>query len=354
MIPTYKSVLGEEEIQACVESLRSGWLITGKQVAAFEEEFAAYVGAKYAIATSACTTALQSVFLTGKPNSRILTSPVTFTATSNAIINSGHTVVWGDVDEWGNLLYTPQTVDCVVPIHFAGRRWEGDVTHPIIYDSAHAIFKDLVGLASCYSFHATKCMTTCQGGMITTNDEDVAKRVRYIRIHGMDSDAFARESSGPLFDVPEIGIKGNLIDPLAAIGRVQLKKYDEMQMARTALACWYDTKLKVPGLDLAPYQSDPQKHSWHLYLVKLHPQLAPFRDAIIFQCKKKGVQLAVHGRPVYLFSGYKKRCGDLTGMCPNAEDFGRRVMSLPLYPTMTQEDQDQVINVLGDVMKEYQ
>ena len=368
MINTYRSTLGEEEIQACMDALRSGWLISGKQVAAFEEEFAAYVGAKYAVATSACTTALQSVFLTLKENSTIITSPITFTATVNAIINSGHKVLFADVDEWGNMKQrsyskvaskSEKNEDVfwnpyyVCPIHFAGRKCKMDVNGLVIHDSAHAVFKGLIGHASCYSFHATKCMTTCQGGMIATNDTDLARRARYLRIHGMASDAFAREKSGPMYDVPEVGIKGNLIDPLAAIGRVQLRRYDEMWKKRMELASTYETELNIEGIEKPPFTPIPQEHSWHLYLVKLRPDLADYRSAIIKRCQKKGVQLAIHGRPVYQFSAFKKLLGNLDGSCPNAEDFGRRVMTLPLYPSMTEAEQSTVIEVLGEVMGEF-
>lgn len=323
-----------------------------------KEEFAAYVGSKYAVATSACTTALQSVFLTFKETT-ICTSPITFTATVNAIVNSGHKVVFGEVDAWGNLASVPPQADLVVPVHFGGRKceWpqgvEGVFGNPILYDSAHAVFKGVIGNASCYSFHATKCMTTCQGGMITTNNAELARRCRYLRIHGMASDAFAREKSGPMYDVAEVGIKGNLIDPLAAIGRVQLRRYDELWEKRMALAKRYDQLLTMEGLEKPPFTDDPQQHSWHLYLVKLHPDLAEYRSALIKRCQKKGVQLAIHGRPVYQFTAFRKLLGNLDGSCPKAEDFGRRVMTLPLFPTMKFEEVDQVVNVLGEVMKEF-
>lgn len=363
MIHTFKPKYTEAEISAVERVMRSGWTITGPEVKAFEEEFAEKHKVKYAIATASCTHALQLAYMTLIPEeSEVFTTPTTFTATLNSMMWANLKPRFVDVDEHGNMFQPPIHAKYVVPVHFGGRplEWIPEDYMTVIYDCAHAcggmnIFGGLVGSyghANAFSFHVSKCMNTFQGGMLTTNDPEVNRRARYLRIHGMTKDAYQRgQEQTPHHDVAELGIKANMTDIQAAVGREQLKRLDLMREQRTENAMFYQasfagqSKLERPEIVAG--------HTWHLYMVKVVPELQAKRDEIIQKCSQRGIELCVHGKPVYLHTAYQALLGNLRGTCPSAEDLYARSMTLPNYPGMTDEERTKVVEVLTGVLSEY-
>ena len=371
-IPFALPSIGDDEINSVIETIRSDWLTMGKKTFEFEDAIAKYTGAKYAVAVNSCTAALHlSLLASGvKHGDEVITSPFTFAATGNVIVHSGARPVFVDIDrETFNIdpskivrAITPNT-KAIIPVHYAGQPCdmseimnianENDLV--VIEDAAHAIGAQYhkrkignLGNPTCFSFYATKNMTTGEGGAVTTNDEEFADKIRKLRLHGISKDAWKRYGAGGSwkYDIEVCGWKYNTTDINSAIGIHQLKKIDEFNRIRKMYAGIYSRNLyqvknlKVPSI----YHED---NVFHLY-----PILVPKdqRDTFITNLADMGVFCSVHFIPLHLHSFYQKEYGFKYGDFPVCESVYEREVSLPLYPKMTEDDIKYVIECVKKCM----
>ncbi|WP_345805795.1 DegT/DnrJ/EryC1/StrS family aminotransferase [Bacillus subtilis] len=378
-LPYSLPLIGKEEIQEVTETLESGWLSKGPKVQQFEKEFAAFVGAKHAVAVNSCTAAL---FLALKakgigPGDEVITSPLTFSSTANTIIHTGATPVFADIDE--NTLnidpvkleaaVTPRT-KAVVPVHFGGQSCDMDAILAIaqnhglfvLEDAAHAVYTTYkqrmigsIGDATAFSFYATKNLATGEGGMLTTDDEELADKIRVLSLHGMSKAAWNRYSSNGswYYEVESPGYKMNMFDLQAALGLHQLKRLDDMQKRREEIAGRYQTAFQqIPGL-ITPFVHDDGRHAWHLYVLQVNEKKAGVtRSEMITALKDEyNIGTSVHFIPVHIHPYYQKQFGYKEADFPNAMNYYKRTLSLPLYPSMSDDDVHDVIEAVRDIVK---
>ncbi|MFH0346384.1 DegT/DnrJ/EryC1/StrS family aminotransferase [Bacillus vallismortis] len=378
-LPYSLPLIGKEEIQEVTETLESGWLSKGPKVQQFEREFAAFVGAKHAVALNSCTAAL---FLALKakgigPGDEVITSPLTFSSTANTIIHTGATPVFADIDE--NTLnidpvkleaaVTPRT-KAVVPVHFGGQSCDMDAILLIaqkhglfvLEDAAHAVYTTYkqrmigsIGDATAFSFYATKNLATGEGGMLTTDDEELADHIRVLSLHGMSKAAWNRYSSNGswYYEVESPGYKMNMFDLQAALGLHQLKRLDEMQKRREEIAGRYQAAFQqISGL-ITPFVHDDGRHAWHLYVLQVdEKQAVVTRGEMITALKDEyNIGTSVHFIPVHIHPYYQKRFGFKETDFPLAMNYYKRTLSLPLYPSMSDEDVKDVIEAVRDIVK---
>lgn len=339
-----KPSLGQAEIDAAVDVLRSGWVIRGPQTQQFEAEFASFVSTKHAVATNGCTMALYLAIkqLGLDRTDEVIVPSLTWSATTAAVIHAGATPVFADVRSTDWCLdpddvrhkMTPHT-RLVVPVHFAGRFARGfeDWTLPIIYDSAHRIVRnDVVGHASCYSFYAVKNMTTIRGGMVVTNDPTAAAWYRMGCHGGIAKDTLSRyrgsdavrDASSFYYEVDFPGWNFDMTDVEAAIGREQLKKVEQFNQQRDALVARYNDAF---GL---------RNSGNHLY-----PILVSNRDEFLVRMKEASIQCGVHYLPLHQMKAYRPYS---TAPLPVTEYIGQRCASLPLYPSLTDAEVSHIID----------
>jgi dTDP-4-amino-4,6-dideoxygalactose transaminase len=374
-IPFALPFIGEEEINAVVDTMRSGWLTMGKKTFEFEAAIAEYTGADYAIAVNSCTAALHlSLIAAGiKPGDEVITSPYTFAATGNVIVHTGAKPVFADIDpDTYNIdplkvaySITPHT-KAIIPVHYGGQPCEmaalmeiaEDNNLIIIEDAAHAIGASYRGKkignsehATCFSFYATKNITTGEGGAVTTNDSKFADKIRKLRLHGISKDAWNRYGGGSWkYDIEECGWKYNTTDIQAAIGIHQITKVDMFGSLRKKYAELYTEHFKnIPGIQV-PAISD-NGNEFHLY-----PLLVPkeWRDLLITKLSEHGVFCSVHFIPLHLHSFYQRNYEFKYGDFPVCESVYEREVSLPIYPKMTDDDVLYVIESVKECLEELQ
>ena len=358
----------EAEVSAVSEVIRSGWLTTGKEVRAFEASFAKYVGAKHAIALNSCTAAMHLAleFLGIKPGDKVLTTPYTFAATAEVIRYMGAHPVFADVRADTLNLDMERVAEvierekpaAIMPVHIAGGACEMDRLHelagdiPIIEDAAHAlptrVGDRLVGALSrftCFSFYATKTLSTGEGGMLTTDDDAAADRCRMMSLHGISRDAWKRYTAEGTwaYEIIAPGYKYNLTDMAGAIGRVQLGKLETMWRRRQDIAHRYDaafggrSELQIPA-------RTADQHAWHLYMLRVdNAQLRGGRDAVIEELKKRNLGTSVHFIPLHHHPYYRETYGYKPEDFPVATREFRREVSLPIYSKMSDGDVGDVI-----------
>ncbi|KKR81563.1 MAG: DegT/DnrJ/EryC1/StrS aminotransferase [Candidatus Daviesbacteria bacterium GW2011_GWA1_41_61] len=329
-----KPFIDKKEITAVTKILRSGWLTMGEETIAFEKEFAEYVGAKWAVAVNSCTSAL---FLSLKAlgvgrGDEVIVPSFTFAATANVIVHNGATPIFVDIkaDDFTIDLKSVEKklskkTKAVIPIHYAGNLAQTDFQTKVLEDSAHRIApKHRSENLVCYSFYATKNLTTAEGGMITTDDEEMAKWLVKARLHGLSHDAWKRYAPGGnwRYEVEFCGYKFNTIDLLAAMGRVQLQKLEGMEEKRKQIISRYNQLL---GL---------KNQGTHLY-----PILVEQRDKFMAYIKAQGISCSFHFLPLHkspAFVEYK------TPSLPVTEYVGNRVVTLPLYPGLSLKEVETV------------
>ncbi|MBU6427493.1 MAG: DegT/DnrJ/EryC1/StrS aminotransferase family protein [Cyanobacteria bacterium REEB65] len=380
-VPYALPLLGEEEIAQVVDALRSGWVTTGPKTAEFERRFAEYVAAPHAVALNSCTAALHLALLGAGvgPGDEVVTTPLTFCATVNTILHVGARPVLADVDPKTLCLSPEQAAaklsdrtKAIVPVHYAGcpadmaafvelARSKGLKT---VEDAAHAIgtySRDrrvgAIGDFTCFSFYATKNLTTGEGGMLTTADAEAASRLRQLGLHGMSRDAWKRYTNAGSwqYQVEAAGFKYNLTDIAAGLGLAQLDRFEAMQRVRESYVARYDAAFAEAGFEL-PAKSDlpGDRHSWHLYVLRIDPlQLAIDRGQFIEELKAVGVGTSVHFIPIHLHPFYQQELGVRPGDFPVVERAYSRMFSLPLYPKMTDDDVDYVIEQVLTIAKKY-
>jgi dTDP-4-amino-4,6-dideoxygalactose transaminase len=379
-LPFHRALIEEEEINAVLEVLRSGWLTTGPRTHEFEAAFARYTGAAHAIAVNSCTAALHlalaAIGIT--EGDEVILPTMTFAASGEAVLyfkarpvlvdcapNSFHM----DRDQIANAI-TGQT-RAILPVHYAGCPCDMDaildLAHrhglKVIEDAAHALpslYKGemigTIGDITCFSFYATKTLTTGEGGMATTENLEYAERMRILSLHGINRDAWKRYTAEGSwrYDIVEAGYKYNLTDIQAALGLVQLGKCDEMRKQRAALAERYNRGLAYLEAFEIPSSPSHVQHAWHLYCVKVNPSVLRIdRDRVVEELKHRGIGTSVHFIPLHLHSLYQNRLGYRKGQFPIAEEQFSRALSLPIYPSMTQDDADRVVESLREIDRDY-
>jgi dTDP-4-amino-4,6-dideoxygalactose transaminase len=378
-LPFAAPLLGDEEIEEVVHCLRSGWLTTGVKVKQFEREFAEFLGVRHALAVNSCTAALHLALeaVGVGPGDEVITTPMTFTATAAVIEHLGARPVFADcLPETLNLdpaqverRLSPRT-KAILPVHFAGQACDMDAlgalarSHgvPVIEDAAHAIPTRhrgrMVGTLSdvtCFSFYATKNVTTGEGGMVVTDRDDVAERMRLMHLHGMSKDAWKRytQNGSWSYEILAPGFKYNLTDIAAAIGIHQLRKCHAFHHRRLTIANQYDAAFAgLPGI-ATPHVEDRDGHGWHLYVIQVDAEkLGIGRDAFIDRLVARNIGVSVHFIPLHVHPYYRERYALQPGDFPNAWAAYERIVSLPIYAKMTDDDVRHVIDAVHAVVAE--
>jgi dTDP-4-amino-4,6-dideoxygalactose transaminase len=372
--------IGEEEVEAVVDVLRSGWLTTGPRTHEFERRFAEAVGAPAALALSSGTAALHLGLIGAgvSPGDTVVTTPLTFCSTVHVIEHLGARPVLVDVDP-ASLNISPAelaaAVDrldrppaAILPVHLAGRPVDLPAIHAIadavgaavVEDAAHAQGSAVAGRAvgsvtgatprqgACFSFYVTKNITTGEGGMLT-GDEELVDEARRWSLHGMSRDAWKRYGAGGSwrYDVTVPGFKYNMSDLQAALGLVQLGRAEQLLERRREIAAAYDAAFaELPGL--APVsRADEPGHAWHLYLVQVQPERSPVgRDELIEALTLAGIGTSVHFIPIHELDYYRRRYGFRPEEFPVTAAAFERLLSLPIYPRMTDDDVTDVIEAV--------
>jgi dTDP-4-amino-4,6-dideoxygalactose transaminase len=380
VVPFHVPFISKEESRAVVETIEGGWITTGPKTERFERAFAAYIGAHRAIAVSSGTAALHlSLEAAGlEEGDEVLVPTLTFTATAEVVTYFKAKPVLVDVEpRYFNLCMedaerkiTPKT-RIIIPVHFAGHPCPMDSMVDlaqsrglrVVEDAAHAIpakykgrnIGTLSGLTA-FSFYATKTLTTGEGGMVTTDDDSLADRIELMRLHGMNRNALKRYAANGTwrYDVVEAGYKYNLTDIQSAIGLVQLSKCEEMWRRRLEIAHNYDRALCSLEAYRTPQVAQDVQHAHHLYVILIEPSaLRIHRDQVIEELRRRGIGTAVHFIPLHLHPYYQQNFGYRPGEFPVAEDYFDRCISLPIYPGMTDEDCDFVIEGLHEIARDF-
>ncbi len=375
-------LVGREEEREVIDTLRSGWLTTGPKTKRFEQELADYTGAKHAVCVNSCTAALHLSLaaLDIGPGDEVITSPVTFPATANVVVHQGATPVFADVDP-ATLNVDPQDVErkitprtkAIVPVHMAGQPVDMDAVRAIakrhglavIEDAAHAIGAEYKGrrignldgsLAACFSFYPIKNMTSAEGGALLTNDGRLAERARLLSLHGISADAWQRygKNGTQHWETLAPGYKYNMTDVQAAIGRVQLQRLDGFIQARARYAAFYrEAFADVPEVEILRSTPDVH-HAWHLFVILLRTDLLSIdRDEFAEALRAEKVATGIHFRSLHIQPFYRERLGLKPEDLPNAARVSERLLSLPLYPKMSEADLQDVVEAVRKLARAY-
>lgn len=374
MIPYGKQTIDQDDIQAVVDVLQSDFLTTGPKIAEFEQTVADYVGAKYAVAISNGTSALHAAcFAAGiGPGDEVITTPLTFAASANCVLYCGGTPVFADVDP-KTYNIDPEDIQrkitdrtkAIIAVHLAGQPCDMDAIHSIarehglivIEDGAHAlgsVYKGKkVGSMSdmtTFSFHPVKPITTGEGGMIVTDNEDFYKKMILFRSHGITrDDSMMTRNDGPWFYQQfDLGYNYRITDIQCALGCSQMKKLDRFLARRKEIVAHYNEAFADYDNIITPYQLSDTESGWHLYIVQVKNC---DRRQVFEKMREKGIGVNVHYIPVYMHPYYQEH-GYENVHCANAEEIYSHIISLPLYPGLTSEQQDYVIDTLKSLCEE--
>ena len=378
-IPFCRTEITPDAQQAALRVLAGGWVTMGAESVAFEDEFAAWLGAPHAVAVSSCTAAIQMALtaLDLPPGSPVLTPTLTFCGAVQAIVHARLRPVLIDADS-RTLAVSPDTVaaaakrggaTAMVTQHMAGYPLDsaelaaaaGLSMDAIVEDVAHGLGATIGGRAvgadsraACYSFYATKNLPIGEGGAITTTDGDLAERFRRMRLHGMSGDAWRRyhRSGSWRYTVADSGMKANFTDIQAAIGRAQLQSLSRWQYRRAEIAARYDALLAdVTGLQLPPRPLD-DLHAWHLYIVRVTPEFGTPRDDVVDALSAAGIGTSVHFIPVHHQPYFRDLLGaDECASMPVADAVFPQLLSLPLHPGLSDQDVEQVCEALAGLRR---
>lgn len=378
-LPFSKPTISQEAIDEVVACLQSGWITTGPRVAQFTENLKEYLNAPYVLPLLSATAGLHLTLLAMdiKPGDEVITTPLTFAATLNTIVLAGATPVLVDIDPDTLNMDLNQLEDAItaktrviMPVHFAGLPVEMNTLYQlanihelrVIEDAAHAIGTEFDGKkigsfgdTQVFSFHPNKNITTGEGGCIATRDETLAKRISLLRFHGMDREAWNRfgKSGSQDYEIVMPGYKYNMMDIQAALGLHQLKQLDDFIARRKVLVDRYQEALADwPQWQLPTSPAYPHRHAWHLYTPLINVDAAMMdRDEFMARMKEKNIGTGLHYRAVHLYPYYRAQFGFKQGDFPHAEDVGNRIVSLPLFPTMTDADHDRVLDVMYSIFE---
>jgi len=373
-IPFAKPSLGREEEAAVLRVLRSGWLTTGKEAKSFEMEFAKYTNSSHTLAVNSATSGLHLALeaLGLKPGDKVITSPYTFTATAEVIRYLGADPVFADIDPETyninpraveNLLIKDPSIKGIIPIHIGGNPCDMDALMNIknkynvflLEDAAHAFpvqyngkFLGTFGDAGVFSFYATKTITTGEGGMIVTNNDDNAKRMSIMRLHGIDREIWDRYTSNKpawQYSIVEAGFKYNMSDIAASIGREQLKKGFFFLKKRKQIAEFYIEKMK--DLNFLKLPPNPKNHGWHLFMPRIIPErLTISRNIFIDELIKLGIGISVHYIPLHIMPYYKQKYEYKENDFPETMKVYNTIFSLPIYPDLTEDQLNRIVTAV--------
>ena len=379
-LPFSRPAISRQEIDAVIEVLTSGWITTGKKSAQFEQKICDYTGGAGAVALCSATGGMHLLLkaLDIGPGDEVITPSMTWVSTINLTVLAGATPVFVDVDRETLMMgaeslegkITPRT-RLIIPVHFAGAAADMDMIRKtvstysdqdifIAEDAAHAMGTEYKGErvgrqgTSIFSFHPIKNITTGEGGMFCSDDENLINRVRQLKFHGLGVDAYDRhtQSRSPQAEVLEPGYKYNMTDIAAVLGLGQLSRLEEFNRKRSELASLYIEKIsgihEILPLGIPCYE---MKHSWHLFIVRLDIEKAGMnRDEFMQELKARNIGTGIHFRAVHLQKYYTEAMQTRRGMLSNTEWNSDRIVSLPLFPDMTEKDVDSVIEAIKEVL----
>lgn len=377
-IPFHKPFITQDEIDAVVQCLESGWITMGQKTIDFEEQFSTYIDMPHAVSFNSCTAALHCALIAIgiKPGNEVIIPDITFASCAEVITYFGAIPVFCDINKETHCIDVEdieskihKNTRAIIPVHYAGQPCDMDRIMDIskhcslyvIEDAAHAIpawYEDkmigTIGDITCFSFYATKTLTTGEGGMAVTKHQNWADRMRTLRLHGISRDAWKRyhQDGSWEYDVNEPGYKYNMTDMNAAMGIEQLKKVEKIQKLRERIAYRYTKSFNTNDL-LIPYIIQQGKTSaWHLYPLKIDIEnLIISRNEFIQELKDRNIHTSVHFIPLHKFSYYKKFKKDYK--YPNSEWVFNCEISLPIYPSMTDIEVDYVIENVLDLVEKY-
>lgn len=374
-VPFHLPDLGEEEAQAAADVVRSGWLTMGPKTIEFEREFASYIGVRHAVGVNSCTAALHVALdaIGLSQGDEVLVPTNTFTATAEVVVYFKAIPILVDIDPV-TLCMDPADAEnkitsktrAIIPVHFAGQPCDMDKIRQlalehhleVVEDAAHSLPASYRGTPvgaisklTAFSFYATKTMTTGEGGMVTTNDDDLAARMKIMRLHGIGRDAWKRYSSEGswYYEVLSAGFKYNLTDIQSAIGLVQLTKCTQMRNRREEIALKYNEAFSQCEQLQAPTVLGDRESAWHLYVLRLNlDQLTIGRAEVIERFKQRGIGTSVHFIPLHMHPYYRNSYGYHDESLPVATAEYQRSISLPIYPGMSP---DQIEYVIEQVLR---
>jgi perosamine synthetase len=363
-------------MEAVLGVLRSGWLTTGPRAKQFEARFAEHIGSEHAIAVNSCTAALHLALaaIGLEEGDEVILPSMTFASTGEVVLYfRARPILIDSTEELFHMdpalvekAITPRT-KAIVPVHYSGFAHGLDAVLEVarrrgvkvVEDAAHAFPScyngkkiGTIGDITCFSFYATKTITTGEGGMITTKNEELADRMRMLSLHGITRDAWKRYTAEGSwrYDIEQVGYKYNLCDLQAAIGLVQLEKAERLRDRRAILAERYTQQLGSLEAISVPFVPDNVEHAWHIYVIEVNEELLRIsRDQLIEELKARAIGTSVHFIPLHLHPLYRK-CGYGAADFPNAERHFARAISIPLFPDLTFEEQDRVIQALSDIV----
>jgi UDP-4-amino-4,6-dideoxy-N-acetyl-beta-L-altrosamine transaminase len=378
-LPYGRQWITEEDIQNVINVLKGDYLTTGPKIQEFEKEFASYIGAKYAVAFSNGTAALHGAcFAAGIGiGDEVITTPMTFAASANCALYVGATPIFADINsKTGNI--DPKEIEkkitdktkAIIPVDYTGLPTELDEIIKIakkhnliiIEDAAHALGAEYKGKKigsisdmTMFSLHPVKHITTGEGGIITTNNEHFYQKLLQFRTHGITRDQeLLNENHGPwYYEMQDLGYNYRMTDIQAALGISQLKKLDHFVQLRRSVVEKYLSELKDVDEIILPNDTEDEKSSWHIFVIKLKlDSLTGTRKEIYGSFLKENIGVNVHYIPVYLHPYYQE-LGYSKGICPKAEQYYEQIITLPLFPAMTQEDVEDVILSVKKIINQY-
>lgn len=372
-LPFSRPALGKTELDAIAEVLASGWITTGPKNQALEAAFSSLTGNKHAIAVSSATGGMHVTLMAMGigPGDEVITPSLTWVSTLNMIVLLGAEPVMVDVDK-DTLMVTPEAIEAaitprtraIIPVHYAGAPVDLDAIRaigarhgiPVIEDAAHAAGCYYKGKhvgnqgTAVFSFHAIKNMTCAEGGLVVTDDDQLADRIRSLKFHGLGVDAYDRQTHGraPQAEVISPGYKYNLTDINAAIALVQLDKLPQLNKQRAAIAQRYLRELADTPFQPLALPQWPHEHAWHLFIIRVdEAKCGISRDGLMAELKSRNIGTGLHFRAAHTQKYYRERYPHLS--LPNTEWNSDRICSIPLFPDMTDDDTTRVISALRDI-----
>jgi len=374
-LPFSRPSIGKSEINKVITCLKSGWITTGALCKEFEDNFCKLSGSQQAVSLNSATAGMHITLsaLNIGPGDEIITPSMTFASTINMIALRGATPVFVDID-YGTLNINPDLIEekiskktrAIIPVHFAGVPADMDKINNlarkynliVIEDAAHAVgtyYKGIhaggFGHIAIFSFHPIKNITTGEGGMITLTDAALEKKLRLLRFHGIERDAWKRYGKGgnPAYDIAEPGYKYNMPDILAALGLAQLERWQKLNLRRAKLAELYFKGLKdISGIDLPEVPEYDHIHAWHLFVIKM---LALNRDEFMNRLADYNIGYGHHFPPTHTLSYVKEKYAESIGLLPETERAADKIISLPLFPDMPEKDVHYVCTAIKEIIR---
>ncbi|MGA3288671.1 MAG: DegT/DnrJ/EryC1/StrS family aminotransferase [Candidatus Bathyarchaeia archaeon] len=369
-IPFFAPWINDADKEAVYNALQSRWLTGGPKAVEFEGLFANVIGSKYAISVNSCTAALHLAMrvLDIGPGDEVIVPVLTFAATANAPIFCGAKPVFADIDEKTYNISPKSIIDkisektkAIIVVHYGGQPCDmkeimeiaKDHKLPVVEDCAHTVGATYlkrkagtIGTIGCFSFYPTKILTTLEGGMFVTNNEDLFRRAKILREHGMTRSAVDRESGAAwYYDVIDLGYNYRLNEVQAVLGTSQLKRLSDINRLRVNAANQYSDRLKEIDGIITPFEAKDRTHSYHLYVIRvLEKKFGISRNKLFLELSEKKIGLSVHYTPLHLLTFYKNLVHHSIGDFPVAEQIYNEILSLPIFPTITEDQINQVVN----------